>query len=128
MKDCGIVRTKLDRPHITTLSERHRDDEVAIDVRTVGRDGVRLRHFDHEVRLAQLPAGRPIGKWRQIGRIALGRAGSHPLLNQSNLLIGQPPLALQIAEACIGKPGGHQSLLGDLRNLLGTFLDVMVVQ
>src|SRR6185437_10763436 len=56
MDDAAIAGPEFDARDGLVFRDRNRNDEALIDVAAVGRHGKIFRHFQHEIRLAQLPA------------------------------------------------------------------------
>ena len=58
----GTVGAELDGAHVTDRSGRHREDEVAEDIATLCRNLVGLVHLDDQIRRAQHPLLRSLGR------------------------------------------------------------------
>src|SRR5262249_40602867 len=78
MDDLGVAGQDLERSDVAPTLDRHREDEVAEEVRAASTKRVRLRKLEDEVRLAEEPAVREGGDGRQLRGIALARSPLHP--------------------------------------------------
>ena len=118
----------FDGLHPLVLRNIHRDGEVAIDVGAGSGELERLRHRDHQVRLAELPAFGEFGERGEFLRIALRHPGVDPLLDRRDLVVGEPVLSDEIAVPGRGVPGRHVAALGDGGDQRAALLHILVGQ
>ena len=90
MHHFGISGPKFDGLDKASLLDRNGNDKIAIDIFAVCGEHVGLGHCDHPIRFAELPAFDPYWRCGQVSRIPFGRAFCCPLLNQADLIGGQP--------------------------------------
>src|SRR5262249_14117586 len=90
------------------------DFEVLVFDHSLGRHSKRLlAHVDYLVRLAHPPAGYEFARLGQVLVVAARSAVGHPIANLLFLLIAQPRVVHELAEARIGGPGGHSAVVDD---------------
>ena len=126
MHHLPVSRVKFNRPHPPRGIERQRHDEIAINVLPLGRQRVGLRHLRDHVGLAELPAFFPWSRDRCIRRFSLRRPFLHPAPDELNLLIAQPPLIRELANAMFRKPRRHVAGLCYLGDLCRVFFHIVI--
>ncbi len=65
------------------------------------------RHFEDLVGRSNIPALRPLARWRSILRIARGRAGVDPGRQRVDLGLGERTVVCEMSVIRIGEPGWH---------------------
>ena len=128
MHDLRIVGEKFHGPNVTRRGRRNRNHEIAIDIPSAGPKRVRFGHFDHQVRLAQLPTFAPPRQGRQLRRITLHETFSDPLLDDSDLIGAQSAFVGELTVTWFRKPRRHVPALGHFRDLLGVLLHILKIQ
>ena len=83
----------------------------------VCQEHIRLRQFEYKIRFAELPPVRESRSGRKIGRRAFKGSIGNPLLDGLNLLIVEPALADELAEARLRQPGRHVVTESNCRDL-----------
>ena len=124
--DAPVAGPKLDGGNRSILLQTARDDEAAVDILAVGREGEGLGHFEDEIGLAQLPAIGELRSRRQVFGIAFFGTGVGPTGDGLDLLGGQPPLVLEVAVTVHGFPRRHAPGRGDVLEEVGALGRVLV--
>ena len=112
--------------HLSSVRPRGHGD-VAINIRAVRGHVIHRRHFHHEIRLAQPPAGSELRRLRFLA-CAFRQVRFHPSLNQRNLRFGQPPFVAIRIRSRLRLPRRHDMRCGDLGNHLALLHHVLVRQ
>ena len=86
MDHATVAGMKFECPHVPAFANRSRNDEVAEGISPTGRQRIRVRKADDEVRFAEPPSRRDDWRRRQIRRVALNGAPIDPLLNETDLV------------------------------------------
>ena len=115
---------EFNRPDKSIARQRQRNDEIMINVLTVGRESVGFRNCHHEVGGTQFPSIIPLVIRRKLHRPAFLKPFAHPLLNQSDLIHRQPTLILKVPKSGFRRPRRHISSLHDVHNGLRLFPDI----
>ncbi len=126
--DLLVARTQLQRPYVTHLVQRNRDDQVLVHVAAGLWKHERLWRLHDQVRLTQLPPLRPGRRRREVGRVALGCAPFKPSPDQVDLAVSQAALAFEPDSPVVSQPRRHQLFSRKLCNLLGAFRGVSISQ
>ena len=124
--DFRVSRVKLPAFQVLQLFDRDGNHELARRVLHIRCQRVRFGHLNHQIGLTQSPA---TGKHRhrgQCGRIPFEAAFLMPLSDFPNFIRRQAAILLEITVSGYGRPGGHESFLNDLDNLLGSFFDISI--
>ena len=127
MQAPGIAGAELDRAHVAVRCQRHRHDKVAEDVRARGLELIGVRHLDHQVGPAKLPAVGPFRERWSVRGIALGGAFLGPALDDRNLVVSQSPGVRKRAGAALRQPGRHDATSGRIRDLFRVFAHVAIL-
>jgi hypothetical protein len=106
------TRFGFDRLHVTIFHEAAVRDVVDPHVGTGGGHHMRLRDFDNQIRLPDVPhivIGKRAGR-RHVGHVALLCALVDPGGNRRDLLLGERRIVLELlkADVALHVPGRHQ--------------------
>ena len=123
-----VARTNLHRLHPARFLNRHRKNKIPICVGARGRQGERLVRREHQIRLAEPPAGNQPGLRWQIGGIAFDFSLLNPAQDQINFGIRQAKLIREFQFLRLRQPGGHGPRLSRIDDLSRMFFYVGVVQ
>ena len=128
MDDGAVAGTNLQRFSEAILGERDRRIEHLHAELAFGGDRELDRHLEHVVRLAAGgPAFREFRQRRQIGVIALRRAGVHPRHDRVDLFLGETAVVAHRQTALgVGAPRRHFARAHLLANRLGPGAHVLV--
>ena len=109
-----IPRSKFDRLNETSLIDRNRNHEIAINIFAIGGEQIRFGHGDHQIRLSKLPAFHPLRRWWQVRCVSFNCPFGGPLLNQPDLIDSQSPFLQKVTELGLRQPGRHVAAGHDL--------------
>src|SRR5437867_1580091 len=123
-----IARLNLDSFEPASVVDRNVQDEIPISVRSTRGKKEWFLSVEHEVWFAQIPALRKFGFARQVSGIAFDCALLDPVLDESDLLVGEVEIVGEFQLSRLRQPGRHQSRAGDDGDLLGMFFGVLVSQ
>ena len=124
-----IAGSQLYAGDILPLADRNRNNEVAKDIRAVGRKCVRLGHRDDEIRDAKTPPSGPLRARWEISRVAFRSAPLGPGRDRRDLLAGQSALGGERpAKPWCRLPGGHVASACHVDDLPGAWPDIGVRQ
>ena len=126
--DARISGSQLPRFDKARRGDRHRNDEVPIDVVARGAKRVRPGHGDDDVRLAKVPRADCRRRRRRGGRVAFTSAVRDPPLNQRDLLVAQSSRAHEFAVTRFRLPGRHVPARGRGGDLFGAAFCVRIAQ
>src|SRR5262245_30250214 len=108
--------------------DRRGDDEVSIDIASLGGEFIGLGHGQDEVRRAQLPIRVPLRRRRQIGGCALDRAFRRPLPEETDLIDAQAAFPGEFAKAMLRQPGRHITAGGYLGDMGCALLRILITE
>src|SRR5437867_3196664 len=106
-----VTRTQFHGLDVASAGRRDRDDEIAIHILPAGRESVRLRHLNDQVRLAELPALAPFRRGGQVCRCAFHSPFGDPLLNKADLINAEVTSSREFTEARLWRPRRHKAAL-----------------
>ena len=113
-----IAGPDLDGGHIFVLGQPGRQHHDAEQVPAAGADGDLLRHRQHQVGFAHLPAVHELTRRRRVLDVPLRRVGVDPLGQRGPLLVAQ--LALVVERGARHRlPRRHPAVLGVILDVLG---------
>jgi len=101
-------------------------NKIPINVAAAGRNFVGRIGMKNQIRLAELPTGVEAWGRRQVGSVAFQHSVGNPSSKERNFIGRKMKIAGEIGCAGIGKPGGHDALFGEVRDLPGVRFDVAV--
>ena len=126
MHGAGIAGTDLDGLHPTRACQLYGQHKIPVIVGAVRAQMIGSGCLDHQVGRAKLPSGNEFRHGRSIGGRTCLRALPYPFLDGPNLVVGEPPLVLEIAVARFRQPGRHVAPLGHGHNLRAALLYIVV--
>src|SRR5690348_2699990 len=115
MCDLGIARADLHRSYIMGASKRNLEDEVVVNVHSLGGHHIAGRGLQDEIGLAALPARSQLRRWRRLGETARWRSLVGPAGEDSDLFLGKAKLAGEGHRRWIRQPRGHDAVAGGVR-------------
>jgi hypothetical protein len=101
---------------------------MPVHIVAAGSKVVRPLHGQHEIRLAETPAGLELRRSRQCGRVALERALAHPLLHERDLIAREPARADELTGTGLGLPRRHVSPRDRVCDQLRTALCICICE
>src|SRR5271157_5320614 len=128
MHQALVARTYLDRLHPAAFVDRDGQNEIPIRVDAARRQLKRLRRFDDQVRLSQLPSFHELRLSWQVRWTALQHTLLNPLLNERDLLAAETALVGELQRLRFRQPRRHEARLRDRSDLVPVFLDVFIGQ
>src|SRR5215813_3305576 len=105
-----IAWMKLHRLHVLIGKETQRDHEALKNVLAIRRDMEGERLGEDRVRLARLPTGSELRRYRFPLRVAFGRSIPGPLAEHGDLLVRKAPLVLEMPVPCFCFPRRHRAI------------------
>src|SRR5271165_7293497 len=96
MDQALVARPYFDRLNPAAFVDRDRQNEIPIGVDPARGQLKRLRRFDDQIRLSQLPSFYEQRLGRQVSRTALQHALIDPLLNKRDLLCAETALVSEL--------------------------------
>ena len=128
MHDPRIAGSQLPRFDEPPRRDRHRNDEMAIDVVAAGAKRVGSGHGDDDVRRAEVPGAGRDGSGRHGAGVAFRHAAGDPPLNQRDLLVAQSLASPRTGRNLV--PASRAACIGSWsrRDLLGVGAGVRIAQ
>ena len=96
MKDPRIAGPDLDGPYPSRGGDRNGHDEIPKGLAGIGGHGVGAGGAEHEIGLAEQPAGAEARRFHAFARRTGGRSLLHPFGKEPDLGIGEAPLFLEV--------------------------------
>src|SRR5271165_1518874 len=128
MNQSLVGGANFDRPHPTRAIYRDRQNEIPVRVAATSGNSVWFHRRYDQVWRSKLPAFHEMRPRRNVAGISFDCTLRNPLLNESNLSIRQTALLLELQVPGFGQPGRHEVRVRHRDDLVGVFLNVLVVQ